>query len=245
VGIDNYSRLIQDHEIFRALGNTFLYTLMTVPVGVLLSLLAAVFLNSGIKGKGFFRTLYFLPVVSAPTAIALVWKWLYNSQFGLINQILQVFGLHGFDWLGSERLALLSVALVGIWSMVGYNMIILIAGLQDIPRVLYESADMDGAGPWAKFSNITVPMVSPTLFFVTVTTVIGSVQVFDHIFMMMNSSSPSFRYTESIVYLFYRYTFQNYNKGYGSSIVIVILIVILILTFVQIRLQRKWVHYND
>jgi multiple sugar transport system permease protein len=245
VGLDNYARLIHDTEVYRALGNTFLYALMTAPIGIFISLITAVLLNTNIKGKGIVRCLYFLPVVSAPAAVALVWKWLYNNQYGLINQILGVFGISGQDWLGNPKLALLSIAIVGIWSMVGYNMIILIAGLQDIPRSLYESADIDGAGPFAKFFNITLPMVSPTLFFVSVTTVIGSLQVFDHIFMMLNTESPSFKYTESIVYLFYRYTFQNYNKGYGSAIVIVMLVVILVLTFVQMKLQKKWVHYND
>lgn len=245
VGLDNYARLIRDEEVYRALGNTFLYALLTVPIGIFISLITAVLLNTNIKGKGIFRSLYFLPVVSAPAAVALVWKWLYNNQFGLINQILGVFNIPSLDWLGNPKLVLISVAIVGIWSMVGYNMILLIAGLQDIPRSLYESADIDGAGPFAKFFNITLPMISPTLFFVSVTTVMGSLQVFDHIFMMLNPQSLSFKYTESIVYLFYRFTFQNFNKGYGSTIVIFLLVVILVLTFIQMKLQKKWVHYND
>ncbi|WP_313638005.1 sugar ABC transporter permease, partial [Paenibacillus sp.] len=245
VGLDNYERLIQDTEVFGALGNTFLYALLTVPLGIFISLITAVLLNTNIKGKGIVRTLYFLPVVSAPAAVALVWKWIYNNQYGLLNQILGFFGIPGQDWLGNPKLALISIAIVGIWSMVGYNMIILIAGLQDIPRSLYESADIDGAGPVRKFFNITLPMVSPTLFFVSVTTVMGSLQVFDHIYMMLTPESPSFKSTESIVYLFFRYTFQNYNKGYGSTIVIFLLLIILALTFVQMKLQKKWVHYND
>ncbi|MBS4219084.1 sugar ABC transporter permease [Bacillus sp. FJAT-49711] len=245
VGLDNYSRLIHDTEIYRALLNTLLYCVLTVPLGVIISLVVAVFLNTKIKGKGIFRSIYFLPVVSAPVAVALVWKWLYNPQYGLINQLLNSMGLSGPDWLGSNFLALPSIAIVGIWSMIGYNMIILIAGLQNIPRSLYEAADIDGAGPIAKFFKITIPMVSPTLFFVTIITVISSFQVFDHIFMMLTPASPSFKYTESIVYLFYRYTFENYNKGYGSTIVILMLVIILILTMIQILLQKKWVHYDN
>lgn len=245
VGLDNYSRLIQDTEVYLAFGNTLLYALITVPIGIFISLVTAVFLNTKIKGKGIFRVIYFLPVVSAPAAVALVWKWLYNSQYGLINEMLAVFGIPGQDWLGNPKLAMLSVSLVGIWSMIGYNMIILIAGLQEIPQSQYEAADIDGAGPISKFFNITLPMVSPTLFFVTVTTAMGSLQVFDHIFMMFTPTSPSFKSVESLVYLFYRYTFMDYNKGYGSTIVIFMLVVILIITFIQMKLQKKWVHYND
>lgn len=246
-GLENYVRLFQDKEVFRTLGNTFLYALMTVPVGVFLSLLAAVLLNTRIKGKGIFRCIYFLPVVSAPAAVALVWRWLYNKQYGLINQLLDMFGITGPDWLGTPGLTLVSVAIVGIWSMIGYNMIILIAGLQEIPTVLYEAADIDGAGPIPKFFKITLPMASPTVFFVTVTTVISSLQVFDHIFMMMGSqgtANPAFKSTASIVYLFYRYTFENYNKGYGSTIVVLLLVIILMLTWVQMKLQKRWVHYQ-
>jgi multiple sugar transport system permease protein len=245
VGFDNYARLIHDTEVYRSLLNTFLYCILTVPLGIIVSLVVAVFLNTKIKGKGIFRCLYYLPVVSAPAAVALVWRWLYNQQYGLINQLLGIFGIPGPDWLGSRELAVIAVAIVGIWSMVGYNMIILIAGLQNIPRSLYEASEIDGAGAFAKFFRITIPLLSPTLFFVTVITVISSFQVFDHIFMMLKPESPSFKYTESIVYLFYRYTFQNYNKGYGSAIVVLILVIILILTLIQLKLQKKWVHYNN
>jgi multiple sugar transport system permease protein len=245
VGLSNYVRLLNDTEVLRAVGNTFLYCLLTVPIGIMISLITAVLLNTQIKGKGIVRSIYFLPVVSAPAAVALVWKWLYNKQYGLINQILTELGIPGPDWLGSNALALTSVAIVGIWSMVGYNMIILIAGLQNIPGSLYEAAEIDGAGPFSKFFKITLPLVSPTLYFVTVITIIGSFQVFDHIYMMLSPESPSFKYTESIVYLFYRYSFENYNKGYGSTIVVLMLVIILLLTWFQTKLQKKWVHYYD
>lgn len=244
VGIDNYIRLLQDVQVFNALGNTLLYVLLSVPLGVFLSLLVAVFLNTKIKGKSIFRCLYFLPVVSAPAAVALVWKWLYNNKYGLINQIALSMGIQGPDWLGDSKMIMISVVIVGIWTMIGYNMIILIAGLQEIPTQLYEAADIDGAGPIAKFFKVTLPMVSPSLFFVTVTTVISAVQVFDVIYMMVKPESPAFNSVVSIVYLFYRYTFQDYNKGYGSTIVVLILIIILLLTGIQMLIQKKWVHYS-
>lgn len=244
-GFDNYVRLFGDAEVWRSLKNIFVYAMMTVPVGVAVSLLLAVLLNAKIKGKGFFRCIYFLPVVSAPAAVALVWKWLYNKDFGLFNQILAVMGITGPDWLGDPGMAMLSVAVVGIWSMAGYNMILLLAGLQEVPGELYEAAEIDGAGAVQKFIRITIPMVSPTLFFVTVTSVISALQVFDTIYMMFKPSAPSFGSVESIVYLFYRYTFTNYNKGYGSTIVVLLFVVIMILTAIQMSLQKKWVHYSD
>lgn len=245
IGIENYIRLFQDTEVWISLKNVFIYALITVPIGVAISLLLAVLLNVKIRGKSFFRCIYFLPVVSAPAAVALVWKWLYNNDFGLFNQILSLFGIQGPDWLGNPDMAMISVAIVGIWSMVGYNMILLLAGLQDIPGELYEASEIDGAGPFQKFIKITVPMVSPTLFFVIVTTIISALQEFDVIFMMFKPSSPAFKSVESIVYLFYRYTFTNYNKGYGSTIVVLLFAVIMILTAIQLKLQKKWVHYND
>lgn len=244
-GFDNYVRLLGDAEVWRSLKNIFVYAMTTVPAGVAISLLLAALLNAKIRGKGFFRCIYFLPVVSAPAAVALVWKWLYNKDFGLFNQILGVVGITGPDWLGDSSMAMISVAVVGIWSMVGYNMILLLAGLQEVPGELYEAAEIDGAGAVQKFFRITIPMVSPTLFFVTVTSVISALQVFDLIYMMFKPSAPSFGAVESIVYLFYRYTFTNYNKGYGSTIVVLLLGVIMILTAIQMGLQKKWVHYSD
>lgn len=245
IGLDNYIRLFSDTEVWRSLKNVFVYAIITVPIGVAISLLLAVLLNAKIRGKSFFRCIYFLPVVSAPAAVALVWKWLYNNDFGLFNQILAIFGIQGPDWLGDTSMAMISVAIVGIWSMAGYNMILLLAGLQDVPKELYEAAEIDGAGPFQKFYKITIPMISPTLFFVIVTTIISALQVFDVIFMMFEPTSPSFRSVESIVYVFYRYTFTNYNRGYGSTIVVLLFVIIMILTAIQLKLQKKWVHYND
>ncbi|MCI6005583.1 MAG: sugar ABC transporter permease [Blautia sp.] len=245
VGLDNYVRIMQDSEFWLSIKNVFIYAVITVPIGVLLSLLLAVLLNEHIRGKSLFRCIYFLPVVSTPAAVALVWKWLYNKDFGLFNQILAVLGIQGPDWLGNPALAMTAVSVVGIWSMLGYNMIILLAGLQDIPKELYEAAEIDGAGWFAKFRKVTIPMVSPTLFFVLVTTIISALQVFDTIYMMFKPSAPSFKSVESVVYLFYRYTFQNYNKGYGSTVAVVLFVIIMLITLIQTKLQNKWVHYND
>ena len=246
IGLDNYVRLFSDKEVWISLKNVFVHAIITVPIGVMLSLLLAVLLNAKIKGKSFFRCIYFLPVVSAPAAVALVWKWLYNKDFGLFNQILNELGISGPDWLGDPGMAMISVAIVGIWSMVGYNMILLLAGLQDVPGELYEAGEnRRGNLPVSEIFENYSANGSPTLFFVIVTSIISALQVFDVIFMMFKPSAPAFRSVESIVYLFYRYTFTNYNKGYGSTIVVVLFAIIMILTVIQLQLQKKWVHYND
>lgn len=244
VGLSNYMTLFGDEEFWKSLVNTCIYTVVTVPVGVILSLITAVFLNASIKGKSFFRVLYFLPVISAPAAVAMVWRWLYNSDFGLINYILSVLHIQGPNWIADSRVVLGSVMIVGIWSLVGYNMVILLAGLQDIPGSYYEAAQIDGADSLKQFLHITVPLVSPTLFFVVLTTMISSLQVFDHIYMMLDSTNPALKSGESVVYLFYKYTFANNNKGYGSAIATVLLFLVMLLTVIQMKVQKKWVHYQ-
>ena len=243
-GFLNYRTLFHDSEFWRSLFNTCIYTIITVPAGVALSLLTAVFLNMSVKAKSLYRVLYFLPVISAPAAVAMVWRWLYNSEFGFINYFLSVFHIQGPNWIADSHIVLISVMIVGIWSLVGYNMVILLAGLQDIPRSYYEAAQIDGATSVKQFLHITVPLVSPTLFFVVLTTMISSLQVFDHIFMMLDSTNPALKSAQSIVYLFYKYTFVNNNKGYGSAIATVLLFLVLILTVVQMKVQKKWVHYQ-
>lgn len=244
VGLANYIKAFHNKEVLMALKNTVIYTIVTVPVGVFLSLGAAVLLNTSIRCKGFFRVCYFLPVISAPAAVAMVWRWLYNSEFGIINYLLSKIGITGPNWLGSVQWVLISVIIVGIWAMVGYNMVILLAGLQNIPRSYYEAAEIDGANGWSKFRYITVPLVSPTLFFVTLTTMISSLQVFDHIYMMFSSNNPAIKSVQSIVYLFYKYTFDQGNKGYGSTIATILLGIILVLTCIQMYVQKKWVVYQ-
>lgn len=243
-GLTNYERLLSDPAVYHATLNTLVYTAVSVIAGVFLSLVVAVLLNEKIRGKSIYRTIYFLPVVSAPAAIAMVWRWLYNADAGLFNYMLSLLGLSGVKWLTDPHVALLSIIIVGVWSMIGYNMVILLAGLQEIPKSYYEAAELDGAGPIRQFFSITVPMISPTLFFVVVTTIIGSLQVFDFIFMMIEPSNTAMEYTQSLVYLFYKHSFIMGDRSYGAAIVMVLLVITLIITAVQMKLQKKWVHYQ-
>ena len=244
VGLDNYKHMLTDSSVIHATINTFKYTIVSVPVGIFLSLIVAVLLNAKIKGKTIYRTIYFLPMVSAPAAIAMVWRILYNGDYGFFNLLLSKIGIHGVKWLTDPKTAIFCIIVVGIWSTLGYNMVILLAGLQEIPTTLYEAAEIDGAGPIRQFFTITLPLISPTMFFVVVTTMIGSLQVFDLIFMMIDRTNSALESTQSLVYLFYKHSFVMNDKGYGSAIIMLLLAIILIITVIQLKLQKKWVHYQ-
>lgn len=244
IGLENYKRLFADTSVWQALINTLKYAIVEVPVSIFIALVIAVLLNQNIKGRSIYRAIYFLPMVVAPAAIAMVWKWLFNSEFGLLNHILNSVGGKRVYWLSNPDIAIYSIAIVGIWTVIGYNMVLFLAGLQEIPRDYYEAAQIDGANGVQQFFKITVPLISPTMFFVVVTRVIASLQVFDSIFMMINRSNPALPKTQSLVYLFYRYAFVENNKGYGSAIVVLLLVIIMIITVIQMFAQKKWVHYN-
>lgn len=240
VGLSNYEKVLGDVEVWQTLWNTIKYALVEVPLSVVLALILAVMLNQKLKGRDAFRTIFFLPMVVAPAAIAMVWKWLYNSNFGLINNVFHI----KVNWISDPGIAIYSIAAIGIWSVLGYNMVLFLAGLQEVPRDYYEAAALDGAGPFAQLIHITVPLISPTIFFVLVTRVIGAMQVFDLIYMMIDLNNPAWKKTQSLVYLFYKYTFIQSKKGYGATVVVVLLAVILVITGIQLVGQKKWVHYE-
>lgn len=244
IGLENYRTIFADAEVGRAFVNTFLYAFLTVPLGVFLSLIVACLMNTKIRGRGLFRTIYYVPVVSAPVAVAMVWKWMYNYEYGIINYMLNLVGIPDINWIADGNVVLFSLAIIGIWGMLGYNMVILLGGLQNIPQNYYEAAEVDGAGSIRQFFAITVPLVTPTLFFVLLTTMISSLQVFDQIYMIIGEQNPALRHAQSVVFLFYRNMFRLSDKGYGATIGTLLLVVTLFLTVIQMRLQRKWVHYQ-
>ncbi|MGM0753150.1 MAG: carbohydrate ABC transporter permease [Bacillota bacterium] len=244
IGLKNYSRMLEDVNLLQSFKNTGIYILCTVPLGIFLSILVAVLLNQKIKGTTVYRTLYFLPVITMPAAIAMVWKWLYNSDFGLLNYLLSFVGIDGPQWLTNPDIALYSIIVVAIWSGIGYNMVIFLSGLQGIPKTYYEAAEIDGAGPATMFFKITLPLLSPVIFFVSIMSLIGAFQFFDLIFMMISKSSTALENTQSIVYLFYQHAFVLNDKGYAAAIAVLLLVMILIITVIQMALQKKWVHYD-
>ena len=240
IGFDNYVKLFHDAEVWQALLNTFKYAIVEVPFSIAIALVLAVLLNRKMKGRAVYRTIFFLPMVAAPAAIAMAWRWLFNSEFGLLNHIFHT----KINWISDPKIAVYAIAVIGVWSIIGYNMVLFLSGLQEIPRDYYEAASIDGATGVNAFFNITVPLLSPTIFFVLVTRVIGSLQVFDLIYMVIDKSNPALTKTQSLVYLFYKYAFINKNMGYGATIVVVLLIITMILTVFQMIGQKKWVFYN-
>lgn len=244
VGLSNYNKMFHDPVVWQTLYNTFKYAIIEVPFSIAISLVLAVMLNRKIMGRTVYRTIYFLPMVTAPAAVAMVWRWLYNSEFGLINHLLLRAGLKQVNWISNPDTSFISVAVVGIWMIIGYNMVLFLAGLQEIPRDFYEAARIDGASPVKEFFHITLPLISPTMFFVTVTRVIAALQVFDVIYMMMDRNNPALPKTRSLVCQFYEYSFVQGNKGYGSAIVLLLFVIIMIITVIQMRCQKKWVIYN-
>lgn len=243
VGLQNYKHMFQDTQVWGAVLNTLLYTVIVVPITVIIALVVAVLLNTKIKGRDVYRTIYFIPMVAAPAAVTMIWKWLYNYKFGLINHMLSKIGIKGINWIDDPNVALISVIIIGIWSAIGYDMVLFLAGLQEIPKDYYEASNIDGASHVRQFFSITVPLLSPTLFFVVVTSIITSMQVFDVIYMMVDVTSPAYNKTVSLVYLFYNNSFKYANKGYGSAIVMLLLAIIMVITVIQVKAQKKWVNY--
>lgn len=240
VGISNYQKILTDEKFISAVKNTLIYTVFTVPLVLIISMFIASLLNSKIKGIGIYRTLYFLPAVTMPAATAMIWKWLFNGQYGLVNQLFIKIGLAPQAWVADPQYARMSLIIVGVWMGLGMNIIYFLAGMQAIPKQYYEAAKLDGANAWTTFWKITLPSLKPTIFFVLVTSVIGAFQVFDIIFLMIPAKSLALDTTRSIVYIFYQYAVEFGQKGYGAAVATILFVMILIVTILQIILQKKW-----
>ncbi|RSK53951.1 carbohydrate ABC transporter permease [Bacillus canaveralius] len=242
IGLENYKSLIYDPNFRISFVNTILFTLISVPVTLFLSILVAVALNRGIRFLKLFRTAVFLPYVTATIAVAAVWQLIFNPTMGPINGPMIRFGVENLPgWLSSPDWALISVSIVYIWHSIGYYMILYLAGLQNIPDDLYEAADLDGAGPIAKFFNVTLPMLSSVIFFTMIIGVINSFKVFDLIFTL-TGGGPG-RSTHVLVYDIYNTAFKQFEYGYASAMAYVLFLIILIFTFFQFKGQKKWVNY--
>jgi len=239
IGLGNYQRLAHDPTFWQALGNTFTFVLLGGPATIALSLVTAVLLNSRLtRGKELLRTIYFAPVVTTVVAVAAVWRYLYHPRFGLINYLLSFLGIAPLDWLQDPRWAMPALVLMAIWKNFGYNMVIFLAGLQNIPVTLYEAARLDGAGPLAQLRHITLPMLRPTLVFVTIITTIGYFQLFAEPYVMTNLGDPLNR-TLSIVLLMYKEGYRWWNLGYAAAISFVLFLILLAASILQSRLRTK------
>lgn len=245
IGLENYVQAFTKDDLFwPSLSRTFQFTAMYVPVAVLGALLLAVLLNQGLKGTTFFRTLFFMPHLIPAVALAVLWIYLLQPKFGPINQILRGIGIENPpNWLAAKSSALYGVTLINVWAAIGGNtMLIFLAGLQGVPRELYEAAQMDGAGAWSKFRNVTLPLLTPTIFFNLVLAVIGALKVFSTAWVA-TQGGPSYA-TWFFALHIYTEAFQYFHLGYASALAWVLAVILLIFTFIQVRTSRRWVHYE-
>ncbi|NHN33736.1 carbohydrate ABC transporter permease [Paenibacillus agricola] len=239
VGLGNFVKIFTEDQIFWiAMENTFWYAVGVVPFSIALGLAAALLLNQKIIGIAFWRTVYFLPVMTSTVAISLVWKWLYNPDVGLINVLLREIGIQNPPtWLTSTTWALPSIIIVTIWKTIGYNMVIFLAGLQNVPKELYEAAEIDGSSKWNMFWKITLPLLRPTTFFITVISIIHSFQVFGYA-LIMTEGGPGAS-TNTLVLYIYQQGFKYFNMGYASAIAWVLFIILLIVTMIQSYVNNR------
>jgi multiple sugar transport system permease protein len=238
VGFKNYSRLFEDPLFWKALKNTLYFLLLGGPLSIAVSLAAALLLNSKlVRFKTFFRLAYFAPVVTTLVAISVVWRFVYHPRFGLLNYALSFVGIGNIDWLGDPNWAMPAIILMAVWKNFGYNMIIFIAGLQNVPRELYEAASIDGASPWQQFKAITLPMLAPTTLFIAVITMIGYFQLFAEPYVM--TQGGPLNNTLSIVLYMYQQGFRWWNMGYSAALAFVLFAFILVGSLIQSRIQKR------
>ena len=237
IAFDNYTRLFSDHVFHEALVVTITYTVIFVPLTVLLSLGTAVLLHQVVWKRGFFRGVFFLPYVTSIVLAAVIWKWIYDAQDGLLNAVLGLVSVGPVDFLGQSGTVLPSIAVTSAWKGFGYSMLILLAGLQAVPKSYLEAAMIDGAGTWQRFRHITLPQLRPVLFFVLVIETIGAFQVFDAMYVMTGGGPVRSSY--SIVYFLYDSGFKYFDFGYASAIGLVLFLIVLIVSLVQRRLVGR------
>ncbi|MDC7234296.1 MAG: sugar ABC transporter permease [Spirochaetales bacterium] len=239
--LENFKRLSGDQKFWKSLVHTLSFVGGYIPAVLVTGLLTALLMNSKIKGRGAFRTAFFIPVVTSWIAVALLWTWLFNPKFGLINYILALVGINGPAWLYDPKWAMTAVIITSVWKDTGYVMMLFLAGLQDIPASLLEAASIDGASGIKRFTAVTLPLLSPTTFFILVISLINSFQVFDQVWVM-TGGGPSGA-TSVLVEQIYKNAFRYNNMGYASAISLILFLIILIITVLQSRVQKLWVHY--
>jgi len=243
VGISNYIRIFFNDQLFlKSLWNTFYYTVGSITLGVLGSLFLAVLLNQRVRGETIFRSMFYLPTLTPAVAMAILWGWLFNTEFGLINRTLSKIGIQGPAWLYSTEWVIPAFIIMSLWGIGGSRMIILLAGLQGIPQELYDAAEVDGVNWWTRLRYITLPLLSPSIFFVIVTGIIGSFQIFTASYIM-TGGGPANASLFYVLYL-YRNAFEYFKMGYASALAWILFIIIITLTLFQFKLAGKWVYYG-
>lgn len=238
IGIKSFLRILDDERVWIALRNTAEYVAIVVPIQTILALILALILNSNIKGKNWFRVVFFLPTVTSSAVLTLIFMWIYNSN-GLLNNFLAFFGLPTYNWLGDPSVALKSIMLMNIWSTAPFFMVIYLAALQDIPHNVYEAAKIDGANGLDRFFNITLPLLKPVTFFIVVMGIIGTFQLFDQSYIFSAGSGGPNNSTLTVVLLIYQYAFKNLDMGYAAALALMLAAVIMVVTLVQRQLFKE------
>lgn len=239
VGFDNYITLLQTPLFWKALGNTLYFVILGVPLSITLSLGAALLINSKVaRFKGLFRTLYFAPVVTTLVAVAVIWRYLLHTKYGLINWALGGIGINPVDWLGDPNWAMPAIVIFAVWKNFGYNMIILLAGLQTIPEELYEAAEIDGAGRLAQFRHVTLPALAPVMLVVSILTMAGYFQLFAEPYVMTQGGPVES--TVSVLYFMFEQGFKWWNLGFATSVAFVLFLILFAITIVQLKLSQRW-----
>lgn len=233
VGISNYIQLTKDPIFIKSVGNTLFYCVLAIVPAMVLGLALAMFLNQKLKGKGFLRTLFYLPNIFSMVAVSMAWLYLYDTTSGILNKVLKDIGMQAVPWISSASMAMISIAIMSIWSTTGYNMILFLSGLQGIPDYLYEAASIDGATSWEKFIHVTIPMLKPTTFFVFVMACINSFQVFGQVLIVTNGGPMNS--TTTIAHQIYRNGFEYYKMGYASAQAVVLMVIIFAITLINMR----------
>lgn len=242
VGFSNYLILFQEKQFWKIMGNTFLFTVYTVPFNMILGLFLAIILNQNLRGKTIFRTFVFAPYIACTTAVAILWKWMYMDQYGVIPYLFKILGLQAPRFLSDSNMVMTSIALMTIWKTVGYNVVMFLAGLQGISQSYYEAADIDGANSFQKIFKITLPMLSPTTFFLLVMAVINSFQVFEQTYIL-TGGGPNYAST-TLVYYLYQYGFVWHKFGIASALALILFVFIFVVTLIQMRFEKRWVNYD-
>ena len=243
IGIENYTRAFSGDKLFwPSLGRTFYYSIVSVPIAIFSSLMLAILLNQKLKGTNIFRTLFFLPHLTPAVALAVLWIWLLHPSLGPINLILGYIGIEGPGWLQAKHWAVPALIIISLWAGVGGNtMLIFLAGLQGVPEELMEAAEIDGAGAWSKFRNVTLPMISPTLLFNMILGVIGALKVFTLAFVA-TQGGPSYATWFYALHI-YQQAFAYFRMGYGAALAWIFVLILLIFTYIQLTLSKRWVYY--
>jgi len=243
LGFDNYRTLFADEVFIQSLKNTFKWVILYVPVSILVSLIIALAMDMPLRGIGFFRTMFYLPVMTPMVVTALLFVWIYNTEFGVLNYLLSFLDIPAIGWISDKRISLISIALMSVWKHSGYNMLILLSALQGIPDSLYEAAAIDGVTPWRKLIDIKLPLIMPSMYFVILTSVINAFQIFTEVYIM-TEGGPGYS-THTVSYYLYANAFEYGKMGYACAMAVVMFFIILTVTLIQDKVLNKKVQYDS